>query len=89
MRESEHRRVQGLPGERRDAGLGGGWEPRRFALEARGIDRVTQQRMTDMRHMDADLMGSSRLQPATNKACYASKALDDPPMGQRAATAPG
>jgi len=89
MRETEHRRVQGLPGETRDAGLGGGWEPRRFALEARGIDGVAKDRMAYMCHVDADLMGSSRLQPATNKACYASKALNDPPMGQRAAAAPG
>ena len=42
-----------------------------------------------MRHVDADLMGSPRLQPARNKACFASKVLDEPPMGQRAAAAPG
>ena len=62
MRETEHRRVQGLPGERCEAGLGFGGEPRCFALETRGIDGVAQHRMADMRHVGADLMGSARLQ---------------------------
>src|ERR1700730_5426930 len=64
MWETEHRRVQSLPGEGCEANLGGGREPHRFALETRRIDGIAQDRMTDMRQMDADLMGSPRLQPA-------------------------
>ena len=45
----------------------------RLALEARAIDGVAEQGMADMGEMDADLVGSARLQPAGNEAAGPSR----------------
>ena len=89
MRETKLRRVQGLPRKYVETGLRRFREPRGLALEPSRVKGIAQHGMTQMGHVDANLMGSSRLQPAGNEARFPSKAFDKPPMGHCMAAAPG
>lgn len=63
----KYRRVQRLPGEGCDSGgrFLGQCSARQFSLST--IDRITNQPMTSMSHMHADLVGAACFEPAFNE----------------------
>ena len=89
MRETKLRRMQRLPGEGVEAGLRRRGKPRGLALESCRVKGIAQHGMTHMGHVDANLMGATRLQTAGNKARLVGETFNDPPMGHRVAAAPG
>ena len=78
--------MQGLPSEGGKGGLRLGPQLVRLGLEMGAIDGVSQQGMTDMGQVHADLVGASGLKLAGEQACdrfavAPGKALLDFPMG--------
>lgn len=88
--EAQHAGVQGLAFECRRAGQRG-IRYRRFAGFCRptSIDRVADDRMTEMRHVDANLMGAPRRQPAFDQRGRQTEAYFGPVAGERVFAATG
>ena len=59
MFEAEHGGVQRLTGEGIDNGAGFIRQFAGFGSEPAGISRIADQRMADMGHVDADLVGAA------------------------------
>ena len=59
MLECQFRGMQGLSLKALQRRLRREAEPTRARFEARAVNRISQQGMTDVRHMHADLMGST------------------------------
>ena len=84
--------MQGLSAEGRQRGAGLRPQLIRLALEARAVDVVAQERMSDRGEMDADFGGCVRFEPAGEQARHrrtigAEVALEHLPMGDRSAAA--
>src|SRR5208282_3363918 len=81
MLEAQKRCVQRLASETGERGLRALAEPRGLGLEPCAVDRITEEGVTDRRHVDTDLMRAPGLETAGDEACRAER-LHEPPMGQ-------
>src|SRR5690606_30521922 len=77
-------RMEGLAPEASDQGGKRIGQPGRLGGEMSAIDAVANQRMADISHMNANLVGSSGLQPALEQRRDA-EILGEAIMGQRIA----
>ena len=64
-------------------------KPRGLAFEPRRVKGIAQHGMTQMGHVDANLMGSTRLQTAGHKARFVCVIFNDLPMRHRVGAARG
>src|ERR1700722_3985236 len=78
MVEAENGGVQSLPAQRQERGSRGRLQPSRLGLEARAIDRITEQRMAYMREMNPNLMRAAGFQSAGYQGRRAQQFLDAP-----------
>ena len=85
--EAEEPGVQRLPGECLHGTPGGLLQGIGLGREMRAVFLVTNKRIADMGHVDADLVGPSGFEPAFDKTCIGApvactiKVLDDRVMG--------
>ncbi len=64
MVEAESGGVQGLPAQRLKRSSHGRLQLSNLGLEARAVDRITEQRMAYVREVNPNLMRSTRFQSA-------------------------
>lgn len=81
--------MQSLPPKSAESRLRRIGESCRFGFKSRAIERIAEERMANMGEMDADLMGSPRLERAGYEARLVSIALDEPVVGARMPSAAG